>query len=147
MQQLGSTLDGTPSIFNFGERTITFRATDRAGNGATATTSLRVVLDSARHLSAPNPGAVVSTRPTLRWARVARASFYNVQLYRGAHKVLTAWPARARFHIKSRWMYHGTMRRLRPGIYTWYVWPAFGAKTHVRYGKLLGASAFTVGSA
>ena len=136
-----------PSTFNFGERTITFTAADRAGNVATATTSLRVVLDSARHLSAPEPGAIVSTRPTLSWAGVAGAAFYNVQLYRGAHKVLTAWPGRARLHIKSRWKYRGTARQLRSGIYTWYVWPAFGAKAHVRYGKLLGASTFTVGSA
>jgi hypothetical protein len=134
-----------PSTFNFGERTITFTAVDKAGNVATATTSLRVVLDSARHLNAPEPGAIVSTPPTLSWAGVARAAFYNVQLYRGAHKVLTAWPARARLHVKSRWTYRGTTRQLRPGIYTWYVWPAFGAKTHVRYGKLLGASTFTVG--
>jgi hypothetical protein len=136
-----------PSTFSFGERTITFTATDRAGNVATATTSLRVVLDSARHLSAPQPGAIVSTRPTLSWTKVGRAAFYNVQLYRGAHKVLTAWPARARLHIKAHWKYRGATRRLQPGIYTWYVWPAFGAKTHVRYGKLLGASTFTVGSA
>ena len=133
-----------PVSFGFGLHAITFTAVDRAGNRAVGSTTLDVVLDSARKLHTPQPGAVVTSPPSLSWARVGGASFYNVQLYRGARKLLSAWPTANRFRLHTRWAYHGKTRRLSPGVYTWYVWPGFGAKAKARYGKLIGASTFTV---
>jgi hypothetical protein len=134
-----------PAIFRFGKRTITFTAVDRAGNRAVATTSLDLVLDSARNLHAPVAGAVLTSPPVLRWLRVKRAAFYNVQLWRGSTKILSAWPSGTKLRLHARWRYHGKLRQLTAGIYTWYVWPGYGSKASVRYGKLVGASTFIVG--
>jgi hypothetical protein len=86
----------------------------------------------------------VSVPPLLRWRRVAKARFYNVQVFRHGHKVLSAWPARARYRMHRRWTFRGRNYRLGPGSYTWLVWPAFGAPTKPRYGRLLGQSTFVV---
>jgi hypothetical protein len=99
----------------------------------------------ARLLS-PAANATVRTRrpPLLRWMPVQRARYYNVQLFRGDRKVLSAWPARPRYQIKKRWTLRGTPQRLRRGRYRWYVWPGFGARPKARYGDLLGPRTFTV---
>ena len=98
-------------------------------------------------MRSPADGAAVRKPPRLLWDRVSRASFYNVQVYYGSKKILSTWPRRALVQLGARWSYAGYRFGLRKGVYHWYVWPAFGAKAHVRYGKLLGASTFTVGSA
>jgi len=83
--------------------------------------------------------------PRLVWAKVKRASFYNVQLYRGGEMILSTWPSAARLALHRRWVYSGRSFRLRPGTYSWYIWPAFGPRSKVRYGHLLGQSGFRVG--
>jgi hypothetical protein len=95
----------------------------------------------------PRANAVISASrpPVLRWMRVRRARYYNVQLHRGVRKVLSAWPARPRYRLQRRWSYGGKLRRLTPGRYVWYVWPGYGPRSAVRYGKLLGRRAFRVG--
>ena len=95
-------------------------------------------------LFAPTAGARVTSPPLLRWRPVARATYYNVQLYRGRVKVLSAWPIRARLQLRARWTYLGRQRRLVPGAYRWVVWPRFGTASKGRYGALLGQSTFTV---
>jgi hypothetical protein len=94
----------------------------------------------------PRANAVVSAkRPlVLRWARVRGARYYNVQLHRGARKVLSAWPSRPRLRLKRRWSYAGKLYRLRPGRYVWYVWPGYGRRSAARYGELLGRRTFRV---
>ena len=96
-------------------------------------------------LAAPKPGAQVTAPPLLLWAPLAPARYFNVQLYRGGTKVLSAWPSLARLQLASRWSYDGHAYVLAPGVYTWYVWPGLGARADVRYGALLGKSSFTVG--
>jgi hypothetical protein len=86
----------------------------------------------------------MSSPPRLAWRRVPRASYYNLQLYRGRVKVLSAWPTRPRVQLRSRWTYLGRKRKLTPGVYRWYVWPGFGPARAHRYGRLLGQSTFTV---
>lgn len=98
-------------------------------------------------LFAPAPGARVIRPPLLRWRSVSRASYYNVQLYRGGRKVLTAWPTRSRLALRTRWTYGGRVERFTAGVYRWYVWPGFGRASDRRYGRLLGSSAFVVGRA
>jgi hypothetical protein len=44
--------------------------------------------------------------------------------------------------MHSRWRYNGRVERLRPGGYTWIVWPAFGPRTNPRYGRMVGLSTF-----
>ena len=95
-------------------------------------------------LLAPRAGARVTSPPRLMWRRVPRASFYNVQLYRGRVKVLSSWPTRPRLQLRKRWTYLGRKRKLAAGTYRWYVWPGFRAN---RYGRLLGQSTFRVTAA
>jgi hypothetical protein len=103
-----------------------------------------VVVAPSALLRLPKAGAVVHGPPRLAWAGVARAAFYNVQVYFSGRKVLSAWPNRPAAGLKKRWSYSGRPFRLRKGTYRWYVWPAFGSRQKIRYGRLLGMSTFRV---
>jgi hypothetical protein len=93
---------------------------------------------------APPRGERVREPPVLRWKRVRRATYYNVQLYRRHRKILSRWPRRSSLRLQRQWRYKGTRRRLAPGRYRWYVWPGYGRRSAKRYGRLLGKSTFTV---
>jgi hypothetical protein len=93
-------------------------------------------------LVAPRDGTKVLSAPLLRWLPRARATYYNVQLYRNGKKILSRWPRRPRFQLRMQWRYQGRLYRLRDGRYLWYVFPGFGPKTANRYGKVLGHSTF-----
>jgi hypothetical protein len=112
-------------------------AVDQASNRAETT----VHVTATGALFSPLPGAVVAAPPTLSWAPVKRASYYNVLLMRG-RKVFSAWPARTSLRLPIAWTYKGRRYRLRPGVYRWYVWPGFGRVTAGRYGRLIGGSTF-----
>lgn len=111
---------------------------DAAGNLASGTAS------ATPFSLAPVRGARLRTPPLLRWHRVRRASYYNVQLFRGHHKILTAWPTVTRLQLRSRWTFRGDPVRLAPGGYRWYVWPAYGDRANERYGRLIGRSSFKI---
>jgi large repetitive protein len=117
------------------------QAYDTSGN---ASSFVRVVVPPSSLLRSPRDGSVVKAPPLLLWAGVARATYYNVQVYRGAHKVLSAWPVRAKLKMRSRWVYRGRSYRLRKGGYRWWVWPAFGPRSKASYGQLLGTGTFVV---
>jgi hypothetical protein len=126
------------------------RAIDLAGNvdptpalhGWTIGVATRAT--SASALLAPRSGARVTQPPLLTWRRVAKARYYNVQLFRGRVKIFTAWPTRARVRLHARWKFQGRERRLTAGVYQWYVWPGYGPPAARRYGSMLGQSRFTV---
>jgi hypothetical protein len=101
---------------------------------------------AARRLIAPAPGAIVTVGhpPLLRWTLVRRARYYNVQLFRGGRKLLTAWPYRPRYQLETRWTYAGKPRRLEPGRYRWMVWPGYGPRSKADYGEAIGRSTFVV---
>ena len=120
--------------------TYTLTAVDAAGNARTATASAV----PAGALLAPAPGAKVSRPPMLRWRFVKGASYYNVQIFRGKHKLLSSWPTKAHLQLRSSWTYRGHRRRLVAGRYRWYVWPGYGARNRRHYGKLLGRRTFTM---
>jgi hypothetical protein len=104
--------------------------------GATTSISASLLLTS------PADGGAVQRPPMLRWTPVRHAKFYNVQLYRAGKKILSAWPAKPHQTLPRRWTYRGRSVTLKPGIFVWYVWPAFGSMPNPRYGQLLGRSSF-----
>jgi hypothetical protein len=93
-------------------------------------------------LRTPKDGAKVKKPPKLTWARNAEANYYNVQLFRGQAKILSSWPVRASLKLKRTWKYQGRRYTLTKGVYRWYVWPGFGARSAVDYGELLGSNSF-----
>ena len=107
------------------------RSYDGAGNASRAA---NVPVSPAALLTAPRDGRVVRGSIQLAWAAVPRAGYYNVQLYRGAQKLLSAWPAKARLALAKRWVYQSRRFRLAKGFYRWYVWPGFGARLQAKYG-------------
>jgi hypothetical protein len=97
-------------------------------------------------LFSPRRGAVLDRPPTLRWAPVPRATYYNVQLRRNGKKILSIWPERTSLQLRWRWRFEHRRFRFSSGRYQWYVWPGFGAPATARYGRLLGQSGFIVRS-
>jgi len=139
------------SLFPSGTTTVSCRAGDRHGNIATAEFKVGVsILRTVRRVAqrsalfSPPARAVVSGPTMLAWRAVPRTSFYNVQVFRNGRKILSRWPSRARFGLRRSWQHEGRTFRLRPGVYTWYVWPGFGTLAKPRFGKLLGQSSFRV---
>jgi hypothetical protein len=132
-----------------------FTAADAAGNAAHAAVT---VVPSAHPRLRPRLGASVSSPPLLRWTRVTKATYYNVQLYRddtgagagaaqpppGSVKILSQWPTKPQFHLRRSWKFGGQRRRLSPGLYRWYVWAGYGARSKQRYGGQIVNSTFTV---
>jgi hypothetical protein len=81
----------------------------------------------------------------LRWTRVRGAGYYNVQLFRGRHKILSAWPTAAHLKLDRAWRYGGTRYRLAPGRrIRWFVWPGRGPRVRNDYGPLVGSRTFTL---
>jgi hypothetical protein len=114
---------------------------DHAGNASPA---IAVVVRPSALLRSPRDGAVLHAPPIFRWARIRSATYYNVQLYRGSKKVLSAWPAKPTLRLKRGWVYEGNRFRLRKGVYHWWVWPAFGPRSRANYGRMLGTGSFRV---
>jgi hypothetical protein len=115
---------------------------DFAGNRGKSV-NVVVPLKTSALLSPPD-GAELTTLPLLRWRAVTKASYYNVQLYRGTKKILSIWPTLPRLRLSPTWTYNGVEYDLTAGTYRWYVWPGFGALRLARYGSLLGQSTFKV---
>ena len=118
----------------------TVASTDAAGNDA----RVKIATSLRQPTTTPAPGTVLRAGAALTWLASPGASYYNVQLFRNGHKVLTAWPVTARFRLPRAWMFSGHHEKLAPGTYKWYVWPGHGARAAARYGHLLGGSTFRV---
>lgn len=123
--------------------TYVVAAHDVAGNSSAGVTRT-VAVPAAPLLLSPANGARVSAPPVLRWVPSERATYYNVQLWRGGRKILSRWPARARLPLQATWRYSGRSYRLSAGRYRWYVWPGYGPRAAARYGSLLGQATFVV---
>jgi hypothetical protein len=121
----------------------TITTQDLARNRSTGLTRT-VRTPAASPLFAPAAGAELTAPPVLRWRPVARATYYNVQLWRNGRKVLSAWPARTQLRVPAAWRFGGRSYRLTPARYRWYVWPGFGARSAARYGRLLGQATFVI---
>jgi hypothetical protein len=119
--------------------TYTITAIDQAGNLAQRTVRVRPGI----RLLSPVPNARLGAPPTLRWTEIPKASYYNVQLFRGS-KILSAWPTHASLKLPRTWRFAGKRHRLAPGRYRWYVWPGYGPQRAARYGKALGHATFII---
>jgi hypothetical protein len=96
-------------------------------------------------LRAPAEKAHVTEPPLLRWVKVRKASFYNVQMFRNGQKIMSRWPTRTQQRLRRTWSWNGRKWSLVPGTYRWFVWPAYKKKGGgVRYAKSLGFSDFVV---
>jgi hypothetical protein len=126
-------------LYNGTVYTYRFTAVDVAGN-VSAVTSVKV--KPRGKLWSPRDGGVIRVAPTLQWAKVSRATYYNVQLWRNGRKILSRWPTRPSYELRMRWRYGGRIRNLRDGTYRWYVWPGFGDRERGRYGRMLGSATF-----
>jgi hypothetical protein len=116
------------------------RSYDRNRN---ASGSATVAVAAGALLRSPRDNAVVRTSTTrLVWTAVPKATYFNVQLYRGAQKVLSAWPRKPTLALARRWLYQGRQFGLSKGSYRWYVWPGFGPRIRAVYGHLLGTATF-----
>ena len=113
---------------------------DQAGNSNATDASAIPTASTLR----PLMGTALSAPPRLTWKTVKRATYYNVQLFKGKKKILSAWPNGPHLKLKARWRYRGHHLRIKPGTYRWYVWPGFGPRTAERYGHMVGKSSFRI---
>ncbi|HEX5898910.1 MAG TPA: hypothetical protein VFY32_05885, partial [Solirubrobacteraceae bacterium] len=121
------------------------QAVDAAGNTASDSASVTPSADaSTRHLLSPGAASSLSRPPMLRWRKIARASYYNVQLLRNGRKILSAWPTKPHYQLRRVWTYQGRRHRLGRGTYRWRLWAGYGHRSERRYGKLLGKRTFII---
>jgi hypothetical protein len=118
------------------------RTEDRNGNASDAV--VLTAMPRGARLFSPALEARLSSAPMLRWVAVRGASYYNVQLYRGSRKVLSAWPRGNHLKLQLLWRFAGRLERLLPGNYHWFVWPGRGARNRAVYGPLVGRSSFVI---
>jgi hypothetical protein len=118
----------------------TITAVDQAGNVARRT----VKITPGIRLLSPRANGHLSAPPMLRWTEIPKADYYNVQLFRGVKKILSAWPTHASFKLRHTWRFGGARHRLSPGTYRWYVWPGYGPQSAAHYGRAVGHATFVI---
>jgi len=138
-------------VLNGIEYRYVIKAVDKAGNDSAGVVA--VAFPKASGLLSPKAGARVKKTVKFTWRKVKSAKYYNLQAFYGGTrvfaatadaKVLSVWPTKASFVLKKTWKYAGRKRTLKPGVYTWYVWPGFGPRSAAEYGELIGSRSFTV---
>ena len=117
-------------------------AVDKTGNRSTGVAALARA--AAQPLFGPVAGQRVTSPVVLHWQPKGGATFYNIQLFRGKTKVLSAWPKTAKLVVDAKWSYAGKTQRLLPGRYSWFVWPARGTRAAPKYQSLEGFNSFVV---
>jgi hypothetical protein len=107
-------------------------------------------------LRTPGDGAKLKKLPVqFMWVADPKATYYNLQLYLGGslllqsttaqpRKVMSVFPTGTVFKFKSPWKWEGKTYKMGKGTYTWYVWPGYGPREDVKYGRLMGAATFQV---
>jgi Domain of unknown function (DUF4959) len=131
-----------------------FASFDKNGNSSVGTPI--VVVPTRALLRTPTDGTRLNKIPKkFVWVADPRASYYNLQLYAGGtllfkstsgdpNKILSAFPTKAVYAFKSPWKWEGRRYKMTKGLYTWYVWPGYGARSEVKYGPLMGSATFQV---
>jgi HYR domain len=117
-------------------------AVDAAGNHSAGVAA--VVVPRRNLLKSPKDGARLKKAPKLLWALDPEAQYYNAQLLLNGKKILSVWPVRPAYALKKSWKFEGRKYTLKPGVYTWFVWPGYGARSAVEYGDLMGSRTFRI---
>jgi hypothetical protein len=117
------------------------QAHDQAGNASkpASTVALPKILTLRKTPYTPR----AASKPVLRWDAVRGAGYYHVQLFRGAKRILGAWPSGPELALPAAWRWAGHRYRLSPGRYHWYVWEGLGRRSFARY-KTVGSATFIV---
>jgi hypothetical protein len=127
---------------------------DKNGNASAGVAA--VLMPKANLLRIPADGARLKKVPKLfRWKADPRASYYNLQIYSGGtlvaqstaqigKKILSVFPNKPVYKFKSPWKWQGHKYKMTKGLYTWYVWPGYGAREDINYGPLMGSATFQV---
>jgi len=126
------------SVRNDTRYVYALRSIDRARNDSPPKT----IEGRASKILNPGFDAVRGSPPLIDWTSVENATYFNMQLWRGGRKILSVWPRRSAYRLPATWTYNGGRYSLRSDRYLVYVWPGFGAKSAVDYGRLLGWTAF-----
>jgi HYR domain-containing protein len=125
---------------------------DKAGNSSAG--AAIVVVPKKSLLRIPADGARLKKIPRqFVWQRDPRAAYYNLQLYAGGallftgtsadpKKMLSVFPTKPLYKFKSPWTWGGRKYKLTKGLYSWFVWPGYGARADVNYGPLIGSATF-----
>jgi fibronectin type 3 domain-containing protein len=108
-------------------------AYDRSGN---VSAPVYVTATFAPSALLPANGSSAGGSPALSWRGVARATYYNVQVFLGKKRVAVGWPKGTSFRVPGGKLVKGK-------TYTWYVWPGFGALKAAHYGAQVGHATFT----
>jgi len=114
---------------------------DAAGNATTATAAATV---PAVATAAAKGGTSASGTRAVHWKAARGADYYNIQILRNGHKILSAWPRKAHYTLRRTWRYRGKTYKLTAGVYRFYVWPGYGPRARHRYGRLLTHGTVTV---
>jgi hypothetical protein len=117
-------------------------AVDAAGNHSAGVAA--VIVPRRNLLKSPKDGARLKKAPKLVWALDAEAQYYNAQLLLNGKKILSVWPVRPAYVLKKSWKFEGRKYTLKPGVYTWFVWPGYAARSAVDYGELMGSRTFRI---
>jgi hypothetical protein len=128
------------SLTNGVRYTYVVKAVDEAGN----TVSKSIKVEPSAALFSPRQEARVHGSVLLHWHPIPRAKYYNVQLWYARVKILSKWPISPSFRVPRHWTFGGHHYTLKPGRYTWYVWPGFGKRKQHQFGARIGVSAFVV---
>ena len=120
--------------------TYTITAVDQAGN----VTEQTVTAKPGARLLGPGEGARLSAPRALSWTAIPKATYYNVQLFKGKTKIMSAWPVHPSLTLKRTWHFGGHRRRMTRGTYRWYVWPGFGSRKAAHYGRRIGSASFVI---
>jgi hypothetical protein len=110
-------------------------AYDISGNASPA--ARRVIALPSLSPLRPLAGSVLKAPPLLAWKAKQGSKYYNVQLFRNGKRVLVAWPSVASYQLPRR--------KLGPGNYVWYVWPAVRISNGTPvFGDLIGRANFVL---
>jgi hypothetical protein len=131
-----------------------FVSVDKNGNKSAGVAI--VVVPKKAFLKAPADGAKLNQIPKqFVWLADPKAAYYNLQLFAGgtllfkstavnSTKILSTWTTKAVLVFRSPWKWEGRSYKMTKGVYTWYVWPGYGAREAAKYGPMMGSATFQV---
>lgn len=111
-----------------------------AGAGTNDGVAHRIAAKPAQKTPATSRASGEFVTRTFVWPAAPGATFYRVEFFRDGRKIFDASPATARIELPLRWVFRGRHFRLTKATYRWEVRPAFGPRSHPRYGKLITRS-------